>query len=324
MDGRLYDPLVGRMFSPDPYIPDGTNTQDYNKYIYARNNPLKYNDPDGEWVNIVVGAAIGGVVNLGVQAIKGNVNTFGDGLKYFGVGALAGGIAGATGVYVGGLVNAGGFVGGATIGGASGFAGGFVGGAGNAWVGGATFGQGLGVGLKSGAYGAIGGAIIGGLASGFAATGKGGRFWDGDPKTFKLSSLENEDGLYPGDGDPDGEHDGWTLKNRSGKTIHYKPDNDVKRFGLSQKGAYPLKHGRGVNFRIDGVTHHKYPGQVFKTADFTDHIFGVQATSNGIEYNTIFEPLGTELNHFMGGGWLSTPPDGNWFEIFNAAGYVFK
>lgn len=49
MNGRLYDPLVGRMFSPDPYIPDGTNSQDYNKYIYARNNPMKYIDPDGNF-----------------------------------------------------------------------------------------------------------------------------------------------------------------------------------------------------------------------------------------------------------------------------------
>lgn len=47
MNGRLYDPLIGRMFSPDPVITNNENTQDYNKYTYVRNNPLKYTDPSG-------------------------------------------------------------------------------------------------------------------------------------------------------------------------------------------------------------------------------------------------------------------------------------
>jgi RHS repeat-associated protein len=50
MNGRMYDPVIGRMLSPDPYVPDGTYTQDFNRYTYARNNPLTYVDPDGEFV----------------------------------------------------------------------------------------------------------------------------------------------------------------------------------------------------------------------------------------------------------------------------------
>jgi RHS repeat-associated protein len=50
MNARLYDPLTGRFLSPDPYVPDVTNSQDYNRYVYARNNPLMYTDPNGEWV----------------------------------------------------------------------------------------------------------------------------------------------------------------------------------------------------------------------------------------------------------------------------------
>jgi RHS repeat-associated protein len=192
MDGRLYDPLTGRMFSPDPFIPDATNSQDYNKYVYARNNPLKYNDPDGNWVQIVIGAAIGGVVNLGVQAIKGNVNTFGDGLKYFGIGALGGALASVTGGAAVGIMasmGVGGFVGGAVSGAASGFVGGFVSGAGNSWAGGASFDDGLNNGFKAGGYGAMGGAIIGGALGGISAVGEGKTFMTGAQK-YEISKAD--------------------------------------------------------------------------------------------------------------------------------------
>ncbi|MEI6853691.1 MAG: RHS repeat-associated core domain-containing protein, partial [Bacteroidota bacterium] len=47
MNGRCYDPVVGRFLSPDIVIQDGNNTQCYNKYSYCVNNPLKYYDPSG-------------------------------------------------------------------------------------------------------------------------------------------------------------------------------------------------------------------------------------------------------------------------------------
>jgi len=50
MNGRLYDPVLGRFLSPDPYIADPSFTQSYNRYSYVLNNPLKYNDPTGEWI----------------------------------------------------------------------------------------------------------------------------------------------------------------------------------------------------------------------------------------------------------------------------------
>ena len=48
MNARLYDPQTGRFLSPDPYVQDPANTQSYNRYAYALNNPLKYTDPSGE------------------------------------------------------------------------------------------------------------------------------------------------------------------------------------------------------------------------------------------------------------------------------------
>jgi len=50
MNGRLYDPLLGRFLSPDPYVQLPDFSQNYNRYSYCLNNPLKYTDPDGEWL----------------------------------------------------------------------------------------------------------------------------------------------------------------------------------------------------------------------------------------------------------------------------------
>ncbi len=47
MNARLYDPILHRFLSPDNIIQDPFNTQDYNRYAYVLNNPLKYNDPTG-------------------------------------------------------------------------------------------------------------------------------------------------------------------------------------------------------------------------------------------------------------------------------------
>ncbi len=50
MNGRLYDPAVGRFLSPDNYVQLPDFTQNFNRYSYCLNNPLKYNDPDGEFI----------------------------------------------------------------------------------------------------------------------------------------------------------------------------------------------------------------------------------------------------------------------------------
>lgn len=47
MNGRIYDPRLGRMLSPDPVTQAPENGQNYNRYTYAYNNPLKYSDPSG-------------------------------------------------------------------------------------------------------------------------------------------------------------------------------------------------------------------------------------------------------------------------------------
>ena len=48
MNGRLYDPVLGRFLSPDNFVQMPDNVQSYNRYSYCLNNPLKYTDPSGE------------------------------------------------------------------------------------------------------------------------------------------------------------------------------------------------------------------------------------------------------------------------------------
>jgi RHS repeat-associated protein len=50
MNGRLYDPLIGRFLSPDKYVQAPYFSQDFNRYGYCLNNPLKYTDPSGDFL----------------------------------------------------------------------------------------------------------------------------------------------------------------------------------------------------------------------------------------------------------------------------------
>jgi RHS repeat-associated protein len=105
MNGRVYDPLTAQFFSPDPYLQAPGFSQSYNRYAYCFNNPLIYTDPDGEWALIddLIAAVVGGIVNVVVNAIQGNIHSWGQGFSYFGVGA-AGTWAG---LYAGPLVSGG-------------------------------------------------------------------------------------------------------------------------------------------------------------------------------------------------------------------------
>ena len=49
MNARLYDPVLGRFLSPDPYVQAPDFSQNFNRYAYALNNPVKYSDKSGEF-----------------------------------------------------------------------------------------------------------------------------------------------------------------------------------------------------------------------------------------------------------------------------------
>ena len=47
MNGRVYDPEIGRFISADPYVTLPYDGQGLNRYAYALNNPLAFTDPSG-------------------------------------------------------------------------------------------------------------------------------------------------------------------------------------------------------------------------------------------------------------------------------------
>jgi|GEM_PF-507278 len=89
MNGRIYDPKLHRFLSPDNYVQDPYNTQNYNRYGYCWNNPLKFTDPSGEvvWFVPVIFAA----VNVGVDLLvhDGKMN-FGQIAMSAGIGTVGG------------------------------------------------------------------------------------------------------------------------------------------------------------------------------------------------------------------------------------------
>ena len=58
--------MGGKFISPDPlgYV-DGPNT-----YAYAKNNPLTWHDPEGEFAHILLGAGVGAALGGGAYAVE--------------------------------------------------------------------------------------------------------------------------------------------------------------------------------------------------------------------------------------------------------------
>ena len=101
MNGRVYDPILGRFLSPDNYVQQPDNSQNFNRYSYCLNNPLKYIDKDGNSFSLIATAAIMGGALAGVTYASTmilpdaswNTKTF---IKSIGIGATAAALNAAT------------------------------------------------------------------------------------------------------------------------------------------------------------------------------------------------------------------------------------
>jgi RHS repeat-associated protein len=82
MNGRIYDPWLGRFLSADPFIQAPTETQNFNRYSYVLNNPLSLTDPSGfnflnnfgKWLTDNLGQT-GGQVAIAVIAVAWGLAT---------------------------------------------------------------------------------------------------------------------------------------------------------------------------------------------------------------------------------------------------------
>ncbi len=184
MNARLYNPYLGRFLSPDPLLNQEGGLLDYNPYVYARNNPYKYIDRDGELWWLVAAAVLGGGFNVMSNIDK--VHNAWDFCKFFGVGAAAGAVSSVAGPALAGTLG---------VGTAGAFAGAvnaaLTGAVSNVLQGGMNYAF-LGVpydfNVKDFLLQTAISGVIGGVAGGIQAKQSGANFWTGNKPTLSPST----------------------------------------------------------------------------------------------------------------------------------------
>ncbi|MEH6681043.1 MAG: RHS repeat-associated core domain-containing protein [Sediminicola sp.] len=323
MNGRMYDAQLGRFLSPDNFVQDPFNTQNFNRYGYVLNNPLMYNDASGEffWFAVGIGALVGAIS----QAIKPGAN-FGSIVG----GALIGGAAGMIGAGVGSWAAGGGFFtapissslgfgAGFVSGFAGGFAGGFVGTVGSSWLDGANFGNGLGKGLKDGLFGGLTGGLVNGINSGIRANRKGLGFFSGIAKP-KGSLSPTGSGLALGKKIPsvyaEGDYLDWTG------TAAGPDGNSVFRTGMaSMEYTYRFSNTSidwGTTLRVNGS---EIGGLLQNVGD------GMAVAGYGLTLSVVGAEIGVPLaaagnGISFGGSMLESTVNLNWSQGTKSLGFL--
>ncbi|WP_257385551.1 RHS repeat-associated core domain-containing protein [Tahibacter caeni] len=110
MNGRIYDPRLGRFLQADPFVQAPRDSQSFNRYSYVFNNPMAYTDPTGyfggkEQDNVRTGVAIVVSIFLPQALIANGMNAT---YATIVTGAVAGGVqsGNARGAAVGALTAA--------------------------------------------------------------------------------------------------------------------------------------------------------------------------------------------------------------------------
>ena len=99
MNGRLYDPVIGRFLQADPIIQAPHNAQSHNRYVYVLNNPLAFTDPSGfsfwtQYRGMIFGLATAWFLGPGSFTFFGSGGIFGSTAIFGAGGAFTGTIAG--------------------------------------------------------------------------------------------------------------------------------------------------------------------------------------------------------------------------------------
>lgn len=86
--GRYYDPAIGRFASVDPVGFVESNPMSFNRYAYVNNNPYKYVDPDGEFLNFAAKFVLDVGVNIAFNYVTTGQMDVGGALKESAIGIL--------------------------------------------------------------------------------------------------------------------------------------------------------------------------------------------------------------------------------------------
>ena len=331
MDGRVYDPVLGRFLSPDPIIQNPDNLQSLNRYTYCLNNPLSLTDPSGySWLSDNWRSLAAAAVAISVSAISfGAATPLGAAIIAGAAGGFAGGVTGAllSGADLGQAFKAG-IIGG-LIGAVSGllnfasgcteFAKGSTGALldkaakhafSNAWLNGMTGGD-IKHGFITGALSSMGNGLIDEKADGFvskvacaSALGGtieevgGGKFANG-AITGAYGMLYNE--LMHGNDDPEGE-DGGTPDKGKVNFGNKKISSQVLKERLEEfadKNGYEIKvigGDRSVesNDKVGGTSksRHLYGDAAdISVKGRSNREVAIQAKNSGLFKTTIYYPV---------------------------------
>ncbi len=92
---REYRAELGRFAGEDVIKGNLNTTFSLNSYVYCWNNPMIYNDLNGMWVNVVVGAAVGAIFGIGAQFIGDVISGEKPSVKKYVSAAVGGAVGGA-------------------------------------------------------------------------------------------------------------------------------------------------------------------------------------------------------------------------------------
>jgi RHS repeat-associated protein len=317
MNARLYDPVVGRMISPDNFVNGAFGTQGYNRYSYANNNPLSYNDPTGNHPLLIIGAIllkgalISAGVNLATQVIQNGFNHINWGSV--GVSAFAGAIGAGWGYVIGeAFAGATGYGSGLLQAGAHALSGGL-----QSVMFGGNFGQGAisgvigtvagNIGIRTGlSKNLVGAFVIGGVPAAITAT-----IFGGDPlQAFITGGTVAAFNHYLHDKPKKTKQQQLVeytkkLKINQGTTDYIEVGTDVTATSL-EYGAVPLRRSfslnqriNGQSFRISTISKMKFGGSLLGSANIAMTAYNTYDDISSYESGDI---SGLRLTYKLGSG----------------------